>query len=458
MQNRMWTAQKMTTQARPRERWLRAVRWMALGVALLAGGGVGGAQEAPGATPAPVALTLKRTVEMALVNSRDIRAAKMQANLAQQSANVARAEFLPNLYAGSGAAYTNGIPETPGGRAPAPFSAWYTQQVFNQPLRGQWREAEQQAKSQALALEEVRNLVIERTAGTYLELVKLRHDLELLKQQGASAQKIMDVTQERAGEGLELPIETTRAQLTLARIKQRILQSEGRQEELEAYLRNQTGLQPEQPIDVSPEELPAEAEQAGQDLVAMALTNNPGLQQAEMDRQAKAHRLKGEKGGYWPTVQAVGIYSLLTRFNNYDQFFKTFQRNNVNIGVEVDIPIFSARTRAAIALAQSNFNAAQANVAQKRTELTAEVRRKTHRLREFDAAKEVARLELQLAQQNLGVLQAQFEEDRVNLREVERARLDESEKWMGYLDANLARQQAQLELLRTTGQLEKIFQ
>ncbi len=51
-------------------------------------------------------------------------------------------------------------------------------------------------------------------------------------------------------------------------------------------------------------------------------------------------------------------------------------------------------------------------------------------MREKDAAKEVARLELQLAQQNVAVLQSQFDEGRVNLREVERARVAENDKWM----------------------------
>jgi outer membrane protein TolC len=70
----------------------------------------------------------------------------------------------------------------------------------------------------------------------------------------------------------------------------------------------------------------------------------------------------------------------------------------------------------------------------------------------------VARLELQLAQQNISLLQTQFAEGKVNLREVEKARLDENEKWMAYLDANFQRQQAQLDLLRTAGQLDKVWQ
>jgi outer membrane protein TolC len=79
-------------------------------------------------------------------------------------------------------------------------------------------------------------------------------------------------------------------------------------------------------------------------------------------------------------------------------------------------------------------------------------------LRERDAAKEVARLELQLAQQNITVLQQQFGEGKASLRDVEKARLEENDRWMGYLDANFQRQQVQLDLLKTAGQLDKVWQ
>ena len=79
-------------------------------------------------------------------------------------------------------------------------------------------------------------------------------------------------------------------------------------------------------------------------------------------------------------------------------------------------------------------------------------------MRESDAGKEVARLELQLAQQNLQEFEERFAEGKAGLREVEKARLDENEKWMALLDATFARQQAQLDLLKTAGQLDKMLQ
>jgi outer membrane protein TolC len=415
------------------------------------------AQEAPKDTPA-VALTLKRAIELALQNSKEIQVAKIQASVADHAAQITKAQFMPNLYAGSGLGYTNGIPETPGGRAPAIFNVTYTEQVFNEPLRGQAKEMQEQSKAQKIVLEDAKNSVITRTAMAYLELGKVRHSLELLRKEQESAEKILEVTQERQGEGYELPVEVTKAQLTKAQVVQRILQLEGREDDLEVFLRYQLGLSEAQAIEVTPEELPGEAEQAGDNLVAMAMTHNAGLQLAASDVRAKEFRLKGERRAYFPTLELVSIYSVLGKFNNYTQFFNHFQRNNFNAGIDMHVPIFSAQTKAAVGLAKINLEAAKVNLMNKRTELTADVRQKTRRVRERDAAKEVARLELQLAQQNVAVLQSQFAEGKLNLREVEKARLEENEKWMAYLDANFQKQQAQLELLKTAGQLDKVWQ
>jgi outer membrane protein len=414
-------------------------------------------QEAP-VNGSPVLLTLKRAIELALQNSKDIQLAKIQARVADHAAQITKAQFMPNLYAGSGAGYTYGIPETPGGRAPSVFNVSYTEQVFNEPLRGQAKEMQEQSSSQKIVLQDARNDVITRTAMSYLELGKVQHSLELLRKERESTEKILQVTQERQGEGFELPVEVTRAQLTKAQVTQRVLQLEGREDELEVFLRYQLGLGDAQEIQVTPEELPGEAEQAGDNLVAMALTNNTGLQLAQSDVRAKEFRLKGEKRGHWPTLELVSVYSVLAKYNNYQQFFNTFQRNNFNAGVNIQVPIFSARVKAAVGLAEVNLDAARAVLGNKKSEVSAEVRQKTRRVREMDAAKEVARLELQLAQQNVSVLQAQFGEGKLNLREMEKARLNENEKWMVYLDTNFRKQQAQLELLKTAGQLDKIWQ
>ena len=410
------------------------------------------------AAPQPIALTLKHAIELALQNSKDIQVAKIQSSIADHAALINKAQFLPNVYAGSGAGYTYGIPETPGGRAPALFNFTYTEQVFNEELRGQGKEREEQARAQKVMLEDARNSVIARTASAYLELVKVRHSAELLLKEGASAERILGVVQQRAGEGLELPVEVTRAQLTKAQVAQRLLQLQGREDELQMFLRSQCGLVPEQEIEITAEDLPGAAEQEGANLIALAMQSNTDVRLAQSDVQAKEFRLTGEKRGYWPTLEVVSVYSVLAKFNNYDQYFNHFQRNNYNIGIQAQVPIFSPSIKANVALAQTNLLAAKTTLANKQTQVSADVRHQTRRVREAEAGKEVARLELQLVQQNLAQLQARFEEGRASLQDVEKVRLDENEKWMALLDATFQRQQAQLNLLKTAGQLDKVLQ
>ena len=155
---------------------------------------------------------MKRAIDLALHNSTDLQLARIQATLADNSARITKAEFLPNLYAGSGAGYTYGIPETPGGRAPAIFNVTYTQQVLNEPLRGPSKEQQEQALSQQIVLQDVRNSVIVRTAMAYLELGKVRHSLELLtRRTGQRRQDPGGDSTGRESEGFELPIEVTRS-------------------------------------------------------------------------------------------------------------------------------------------------------------------------------------------------------------------------------------------------------
>jgi outer membrane protein TolC len=403
-------------------------------------------------------LTLKEAVTLAVGNSRDLALARLQYGLVQREAGVASAAFRPNFYTGTGAAYTNGFPLMSGGGVPAIFSLSYDQQIFNPPLKGGQRAAEQRAEGQRLAMEGVRDAVMVRAALGYLELAKVRHAQELMRAERLSAGRILDSIRERAEAGRELPIEVTRAQLTAARIEQRIAQMEDREDSLSGQLRDMMGLPPDQPIEVSAEEIPGAASDEAKDLVSQAMANNTELKQAETERRAREEKLKGERGGYWPTVSLVGQYNVLSNTNNYTDFFKKFQRNNVIFGLEVRIPIFASRTTSTVAFARADLSAAELLLAKKRSELSLDVRRQARQVRESDLAGDVARLELQLSEENLHILQVQFDQGRGSLRDLEAAHLDENDKWLVFLDANYARQQAQLELLRATGQVAKVLQ
>ena len=442
--------------------WKRKVRWLARTEAVLivplvlAAVCPGRAQTAEALSP--LRFTLKQAVAASLQKSREISLARLQYETTRQETGVARSQFRPNLYTGSGVAYTSGFPLLAGGGAPALFNLTYNQELFNLPARGNLRAEEQRAEQQRLTIDAVRDGVIQRTVSAYLELAKVRRQLELVRSERESAQKILDYTRQRMQAGYELPIEVTRAQLTTAQVEQRMAQLEDQEETAADQLRLLLGLEPDQAVEVTAENIPPAADQTISNLVAEALRNNPGVKVAESERVASEERLRGERGGYWPTIGLIGQYNLLAKFNNYDQFFNKFQRNNFIVGIDVKIPIFASHTGASIAFAQANVTASQMQVENKRAQISLDVRHQARQAREMDMNREVARLQLELAQENLQVLQSQFQQGRASIRDLETGQLDENEKWLAFLDAEYAHQQSELDLLRTTGQLAQAFQ
>jgi outer membrane protein TolC len=406
----------------------------------------------------PAKLTLKQAVQLAIQNSREIQAARLQTVVAQKTIGVDKSVFRPNFYTGSGYEYTSGFPLAPGGGLPTLFELAYDQSIYDPLAKGHVRADQEREQERNINVDAVRDSVIVHTAAGYFELNKVRQSLELLLKGRESAQKIVDATRNRVTAGYELPIEQTRAELSSARIEQRIAQQENRSDELESQLRDSLGLAADQPIELVDQDLPASAEQPADALVSEAISNDPGLKQAEAEQRAAADILQGTRRRLWPSVALVGNYSVLSNTNNFSEFFNKFQRNNVNAGVQVQIPIFAAKTHAAISEAQAEANAAALEVRSRRSQLALSVRAQARKVREVELNQDVARLELKLAQQNQGVIQAQFDQGRATLSQLEQAQLDENDKWLAFLDAGFARQQAELALLQATGRVGRILQ
>lgn len=404
-------------------------------------------------------LTLDEVVKLALEHSPDLAMARVQYAAAKNAAGVDRANFLPNLYTGSGAAYTNGFPQTPGGGAPAVFEMSYQQALFNKPLRGALHFDEEIAKNKEIDYQNARENVIVSAAGSYLELSNVERSLQLLQSEQASAQQILDLTQQREAAGLELPISVTQDELQVARIQQRAIQAQDREQVLTNSLRNMTGLAATQPLQISLDTtLASEPLEPASNVVAEVVNHSSGLKEAENYRLARQDLLKGAKGAYWPTIDIIGEYSVLSKINNYQEFFNKFQRNNLNVGIQVTVPIFAAKTSADVALAKSNFDEASLELAAAKNAVAQGAEQQEQGVREADAARKVAQLDLQLAQQQLQELEANFNQGKATLSQLEQARLEENEKWLTFLDAGLSHERAELNLLQATGQLAKLFQ
>jgi outer membrane protein TolC len=363
------------------------------------------------------------------------------------------------LYTGSGAAYTYGFPQTPSGAAPSIINLSYLQTLFNPVLHSQTLEAGDRADIQRLEFDKARNAVVLRTTSAYLELANVRNSLEVTRRERQSAKGIVDFTSERENAGLEKHSAFLQAQLDAANIERKVRQLESRQQTLEEQLAALMGLPRTSRFAVDPDGLTINEEPREQDLIQRALETNQDIREAEYEKRAKEHRLSGEIGAKWPTVDLVGEYGLFsTKANNFQDYFKTYQPNNFTVGVQVKIPILSADHSSKVSLARSEVSVAEMELKKKRQDLELEVERQYQRLRQLEADRDVARLERDLAQENVKELQDGFDQGLVNRRDMEKARIAENDKWMASLDSDFEHQKAWLELLNITGELSRLFE
>ncbi len=401
-------------------------------------------------------LTLKETLALAVQRSPQIAEALAKQRSATSQAEKAHARFQPSLFTGTGAQYTSGFPLAPGGNIPSLFHLAYSQTLFNASARADVQSADGHAEAQRLSVAQVRAAVILQTASMYLELVAIRRSLERQASAVTGVDELVDVTLNQLAEGRALRSDVLRARLSAARARQQIIDLEGRASVIEQQLRDATGVDPGQPLQIALEGLPRSPDRTMDTLVAAAEANSPELRVVEAERRASEEHLAAQRKGYWPSLDLVGTYSVLGRYNNYDTYFLAFQRNNVNVGVQASVPILNPATGASIALAQSELIEAEATLRARRAELALNVRRAAQQLRGSVAKRDVADLEVQLAEESIRVLRERAAEGRAAQADLAKAQLDEAAAWTALFMAEYERQQADLQLRTETGELNQL--
>ena len=169
--------------------------------------------------------------------------------------------------------------------------------------------------------------------------------------------------------------------------------------------------------------------------------------------------MQSEQGTRWPRINLVGQYGLFSKINNYDQYFQRFARNNVTIGLSIVVPLYE-RERYTARLTKAEAELAETRI--KREETRAAISRQVRELwgaiQQQSSAREVTRLELELARKSLDAMLAQYDEGRINRLAVEQARVEENRSWVRLVNADYDAEKARLQLLRLTGDIRTAFQ
>lgn len=414
-------------------------------------------------------VTFQRAIQLALTHSPAVALAMADQQKAQNAYKETRAAYLPNVVFGSGLGWSYGYPLSIEGSAPSVFNVNYQSALYNPAVREFLKSAKFESNAATTNAQDQRKDVILDAAVTYIQLDNSLADLKILKEQEGDSAKLVEIVGQRVQQGLDSQVELTRAKLVGARVRLRMAQVEGNVDLLRNKLSQLTGL-PAQSIETSTESVPKLPDiDQGADLAGKALSNSLAVKVAEQRAQAQQFKARGERKGLYPSFDLAGQYGLFAEFNNYEDFFRKFQRNNATVGVGIKFPIFNFAQRARADQADAEVVKAQKQVDVVKNQVSAETLKLQRAVRQLAAAQQVSDLEYQLARSEAEATQIRAESGAgapmpvaqtggssgaVTARDVANARIEAGGKYSQYLDTTSEYDKTRLQLLRATGDLE----
>jgi outer membrane protein TolC len=399
-------------------------------------------------------LAFRTAIELALKNSTTSGLSQADLQRARATVTQSRDVFLPQTMLGAGLGASYGFPLSLEGAAPALFNVNFQGALFNLAQRNYLKAARSDAEGTTAQNADRRNEVIMETALDYVQLDLLESSLSIQKEQQQAAQKFQDIVAQRVQAGLDSQVDATRAKLAGARTRMDIAQTQAAADQLRMRLSQLTGL-PAASIQTSTETIPSmPGVSQDQDLAGEAVKNNPVVKVADATAQAKYFRAEAERKQLYPSVDYVGQYALLSRFNNYDQFFLKFQRNNITAGVAIRFPFFNPVQRAAAEVAKAEAAKSRKDAQNVKDQVSTETLKLQRSVQQLAAAREVAQLEHQLSQSDIESTHAKIESGAASIKDEVNARVTEHEHYTAYLNSSFELDRAQIQLMRQIGQLE----
>ncbi len=409
-------------------------------------------------------ISLSTAVDLALRGNPRVQGA--EADVAKARAQISQSldAYVPTINAGAGIGQSYGYSPYP----PTLFTVNGGSLVYNVSQSFYTRAARAGLEAAQLALDNIRETVAEETTLAFAALDHDQQREEVVGQQAGFAKILVSIVQSRVDAGQDPAIELTQAQLTQAQLHLATLRAADETAVDREHLARLIGLPPAAlsvdstfPTSPVPQYTTADSTVHGyaNAAVASAFANaNAKQQQALGDTHFLFH----------PQINFFAQYNYYATFSDsFAQLQKVYQANTGQttlrasegaFGVQISIPILD-RSRAAKAR-ESAADAAHAKHDAENAQISALDGQSLlrHSIDELQAQADVATLAQKYAQQQLEVLQQQLKSgnlggQQMTPKDEQNARISEREKYLGVLDANYQLRQAEIHLMRQTGQL-----
>jgi outer membrane protein TolC len=400
-------------------------------------------------------MTLRQAVERALQQNPEIAMARLDEVKAQEAVRVRKDPFAPHVYIGSGLAYTDGFPMSIDGAAPSIVQARVAESVFNRQQSYTVAQTKEEARGAAIASAAKKDEVAFRTAALFLDAERAARAGEMARKEVESSLKVLATVENRVQEGRELPLASKRAALNLARARQIADSFDADCETAETSLAIVLGYGADDRVQPAAEDRPAPPMPASEAAaVESALQSSNELRRLQSQIAAKGLEGRAAKAARLPHADLVAQYGLFATFNHYQNYFLKYQPNNAEVGVSFQLPLLAGPgVGAAVAEADAEASKLRIQLANTRNQITADTHQSYREVRKAEERRDVARLDLDVAREQLSVNLSLLQEGRVPLSQVEESRIAESSKWIAFYDAQYSAERARWDLARQTGDL-----
>lgn len=407
------------------------------------------------ATASAEPVTFRRAVEAALKHSGTMAIALADQTKTQQDYLAAKDSYLPAVNFGSGIGWSWGIPLTIVGTAPAIFNVTTQQSLFDPALRKTIEAAKVEWKASDLDMVDKKNAVIMQTAVAYSALDNLMAKLKILHEAQGSAQQAQYISQQRLKEGIDSELDLKKAQLANAQITLRIAEAEAQADVYRDQLSQLTGI-PAASIETVTESVPVTPDiPQDPNVPGDAADRNPAVRLAFEKAKAADLKAKAEHNRLLPAFDFGSQYALLSTFNNYDQVYKKFTKNNYTFGMNIRFNFINFSQRATAAAADAEAIKARKVAEGAKNDVELETLKLQRSLRQLAAARDVAKLQWEIAQAGVDAAHAKIEIGQASARDEQSAQLDANDKYASYLDTTLELYKAEVQMLRSTGKIQE---
>jgi outer membrane protein TolC len=416
------------------------------------------------AVPAYAQISFASAIDLALRSDPRVKGAQADVDKARAQLAAAHDAFIPSVSINGGYGKSTGVPLS----VPVVFSLASQSLLFNFSQRDNVRAATSGLSAAMLAAQEARDRVAEDVVVTYLNLDNVQKRQAAMSNELGFADRLVAIVQDRLDAGRDTRMELLRARRTAAQIHLQQLQIEEDAATLSNHLANIIGLPGNKlsTVSLSVPALPAIATLADDTTASTVPPDSFGVQSAFAIAKSKEYIAFGQsRYRFRPQLGFGANYSRIdtaqTDYVDYYPGFKAKSLSAASVGIQITIPLYDRGQRDRAREASADAARALFDAQDQRNQFLEGRFKLQHAASVLSARAELATIDRDLAHEQLEAVLVQLSADgatstgpQVNPKDEQNARLQEQARIIDLLEAEFQLNQAQVNLMRQTGQLE----